>query len=266
MGELGTPDYIVQTRDRLFKADPSLYRDTSPAETVDMMDEAGVGKAIVTVKASSPSRHVLSFVEHRPDRFALGAEVDPDAAVRSAKELTALAAAHPLVLARVIPFYSGLAPCEPPYYVIYAKCIELGLPVTVNTGIPGPPAEAACQHPAHLERACLDFPELKLVMAHGADPWWDLAQRLMLKYSGLYLMTSAYLPKYLPASLVHFMDRRAPGKVIYASDHPAIPMARCLEEARALTLGKEAMDAYLGGNAERLFFKKAEPTPLDRSR
>ena len=58
----------------------------------------------------------------------------------------------------------------------------MDLPITINTGIPGPPAPGECQHPMHLDRVCLDFPELKVCMAHGADPWWDVACRLMLKY------------------------------------------------------------------------------------
>ena len=35
-------------------------------------------------------------------------------------------------------------------------------------------------------------------MIHGADPWWDIAIRLMIKYDNLRLMTSAWSPKRLP--------------------------------------------------------------------
>ncbi len=137
---------------------------------------------------------------------------------------------------------------------MYAKCIELDLPLTINTGIPGPVVPGECQHPLLLDRVCLHFPELKLVMAHGADPWWDVAARLMLKYPNLHLMTSAYLPKYLPPEFVHFMNTRGAGKVIFASDHPAIPLQRCVDEARALDLRPGVLEQFLFQNAESLFF------------
>jgi predicted TIM-barrel fold metal-dependent hydrolase len=117
---------------------------------------------------------------------------------------------------------------------------------------------AECQNPIHLDRVCLDFPDLKLVMAHGADPWWDVAIRLMLKYHNLYMMTSAYLPKYLPEELIHFMNTRGKNKIMWASDHPAIQMKRCLESAQALEgLRDGVLDNYLYNNAKSLFWPEA---------
>ena len=40
----------------------------------------------------------------------------------------------------------------------------------VNPGIPGPPMPAEPQRPLYLDEVCLFYPELKIVMAHGADP------------------------------------------------------------------------------------------------
>ena len=254
MGEYGRPDYLVEARRNVFAADEALYRDYSIEETIELFDKTGIERAIITTTADSPSKHVLSFVERRPDRFALGLHLDPRHGARAARELKALVASQPAVVARVIPFESGLAPDQPLYYPIYSACCELGLPLSVNTGIPGPPVPAACQDPLHLDRVCLDFPELVLCMAHGADPWWKVAVRLMLKYSGLHLMTSAYLPKYLPADFVYFMNTRGKTKVLFASDHPAIEVGRCMESAASLELRPGVLDNYLYGNASRVFF------------
>jgi hypothetical protein len=100
---------------------------------------------------------------------------------------------------------------------------QLGLPISINTGIPGPPMPAEPQRPLYLDEVCLFFPELTLIMAHGADPWWGEAIRLLLKYPNLYMMTSAYAQKYLPAELIHFMNTRGAQKVLFASDHPVLP-------------------------------------------
>ena len=115
------------------------------------------------------------------------------------------------------------------------------------------------QHPMHLDRVCLDFPQLKVCMAHGADPWWNEAVRLMIKYQHLHLMTSAYLPKYFPPELIHYMNTRGQAKILYASDHPVLSMERCIEEAQKLDLREGVLDKFLYANAERLFFAERQP-------
>ncbi|MCZ6785495.1 MAG: amidohydrolase family protein [Proteobacteria bacterium] len=257
MGELGRPDYLVQVAQNYFKQGEDFFRNYSLEEILELMDELGVEKAILTTVARKPQEHVLSFVEKRPDRFSLGAQLDPTKGMRTLRDLEKFVKDYPVVLARITPFYLDLPPNHAVYYPVYAKCIELDLPITINTGIPGPPAPAECQHPIHLDKVCLHFPELKLVMAHGADPWWGVACRLMLKYPGLHMMTSAYLPKYLPPELLRFMNTRGQNKVMFASDHPAIPMRRCVEEGLKLELRPEALDKYLYANAARLFFGEA---------
>lgn len=113
------------------------------------------------------------------------------------------------------------------------------------------PGEA--QNPIHLDRVCVRFPELKLCMIHGADPWWDVAIRLMIKYKNLRLMTSAWSPKRLPDSLLHYMRTRGPDKVIFASDWPVLRMHRVVPEALALDLPAEVLDNYLYNNAQDFF-------------
>jgi predicted TIM-barrel fold metal-dependent hydrolase len=94
-------------------------------------------------------------------------------------------------------------------------------------------------------------------MIHGADPWWDIAIRLMLKYRNLRLMTSAWSPKRLPQALLHYLSTRGRDRILFASDHPALPMQRCLDEARKLELETEVRDAWLRGNAEAFFFSRS---------
>lgn len=254
MAELGRPDWLVAVERDTFKRGEDFFRNTSVDEALEMMDRLGVEKAILTTDAERPSAHVLAFPKAHPDRFFLGVQVDPRRLMKATRALEAIARQEPVVLARITPFAIDVAPSERVYYPVYAKCVELGLPLTINTGIPGPPAPAACQDPLHLDRVCLDFPELVLVMAHGADPWWAVAIRLMLKYRNLHLKTSAYAPRYLPAELVHFMNTRGRDKLIFASDHPALSMERAVTEARALALRPGVLEAFLYANAQRVFF------------
>lgn len=224
------------------------------SEALDTMDSLGVEKVILDYNLDDPSPHTLKFAETHPDRFFLSARVDPRSVMTAVHRVREVHKSLPVVMAKVIPFLFDLAPSAACYYPLYAYCAEAGLPISVNTGIPGPPVASACQDPMHLDRVCVDFPDLSVIMAHGADPWWDVAIRLMIKHPGLHVMTSAYRPKYLPESLVRYMQTRGRHKVMFSADHPLLPLETCLGDVDGLGLDPEALDNYLHGNANRVLF------------
>jgi predicted TIM-barrel fold metal-dependent hydrolase len=76
---------------------------------------------------------------------------------------------------------------------------------------------------------------------------------LLQKYPNLWMMTSAYAPRYLPAELIHFMNTRGTDKVLFASDHRVLSFERCLAEAEALPLRDGVLEKYLRGNALAVF-------------
>ena len=76
----------------------------------------------------------------------------------------------------------------------------------------------------------------------------------MIKYENLRLMTSAWSPKRLPDSLLHYMRTRGPDKVIYASDWPVLKMRRVVPEAAvARPAGRRAGQLPLQQRAEFFF-------------
>ena len=260
------PEWLVRVTEDYFKQEIETIKTISIDELREAMDRAGVERAIITLTGEAPSDHALAFPKADPERFVLSVAVDPRRGMRAVRELEALVRNEPVVLARITPFMvGGLAPNENCYYPVYAKCVELDLPIAVNTGLPGPPVPGRCQDPLFLDEVCYHFPELVLVMAHGADPWWSVAIRLMLKYANLYLQTSAYAPKYFPDELVHFMNTRGPHKILFASDHPVLSFERCLREAQELPFRDGVLERFLYGNASKLFFERRAPAPAPGS-
>jgi len=257
MGSVARPEWLERVAEDYFHRTDEIFKDISVPELVDAMDRTGVEKCIITTDAEQPSEHVLEFPRAHPERFALSVSLDPRRGMHAVRALEHIVRMEPVVLARITPFMVGaIPPDDRVYYPIYAKCIELDLPIAINTGIPGPPMPGKCQDPMYLDEVCVFFPELKLVMAHGADPWWDVAIRLMIKYKNLYLQTSAYAPRYFPPQLIQFMNTRGQDKILFASDHPVLSFERCIKEAQALDLREGVLDKFLYGNAERLFFSR----------
>ncbi|HSQ00506.1 MAG TPA: amidohydrolase family protein [Candidatus Dormibacteraeota bacterium] len=272
MGDVEPPEWMLRVKEDTFKAGSSFLHSPELAELLDDMDANGVERAILLTKLGSSPDRAQRFAVERPDRFSLGVGgfnlLRPMPTLRS---LESFVRDNPVAYAVVGPSFwgDGMYPAsDAVYYPLYAKCCELDLPLCMNTGIPGPPIPGEVQHPIHLDRVCIRFPELRLCMIHGADPWWDVAIRLMIKYRNLRLMTSAWSPKRLPATLLHYLATRGRDRILFASDYPVLSMQRCLDEARTLDLTPEVRDAWLYGNAEAFFFSGAsvEPGTDGRSR
>lgn len=256
MGSVERPEWLVRVAEDYFGRSDEIFKDIEIPELLEAMDRAGVEKCILSTDAERPAEHVLSFPRAHPDRFVLSLSLDPRRGMQAIRALERVLRDEPVVLARITPFMVGaIPPNDRVYYPVYAKCIELDLPIAINTGLPGPPMPGACQDPMHLDEVCVFFPELKLVMAHGADPWWNVAIRLMIKYRNLYLQTSAYAPRYFPPELIQFMNTRGQGKIMFASDHPVLSFERCVQEAEALDLREGVLDKFLYANADALFFR-----------
>lgn len=246
------PEYLVRVARDYFKREKEIFEHTPLEELLRQMDEARVERAIVTMDANRPEP-IHDIVKAFPGKFLCAAVVDPTTGIAALRAIDRLHAQYGLRLVRIIPFLINRPPNDKTYYPVYAKCIELGIPVSVNTGIPGPPMPAEPQRPLYLDEVCLYWPDLKLIMAHGADPWWGEAIRLLLKYPNLFMMTSAYAPKYLPPELIHFMNTRGQDKILFASDHPVLSFERCLAEAEELPLRDGVLEKYLRGNALSVF-------------
>lgn len=71
---------------------------------------------------------------------------------------------------------------------------------------------------------CWFFPEFKVVMRHGAEPWTDLAVKLMLKWPNLFYSTSAFAPKYYPKAIIDYANTRGADARAHLQRHATRPL------------------------------------------
>ena len=239
----------------MFHDDPNQVgeEDDPVALTLREMDRFGVAIGLVGLAGSLVDRALAEY----PDRFKANLEaVDPNditgavRAIRSAHAERAIKA--------VTTFPAGCNPQVPVsdrrYYPVYQTCIDLDLPVVVNAGIAGPRVPSACQDVMHFDQVCYDFPELRIVMRHGAEPWEELAVKLMLKWPGLHYMTSAFAPKYYPKAIIDYANTRGADKVMYAGYFPmGLTLERIFSELPAVPLRDHVWPKFLRDNAMRVF-------------
>ena len=225
------------------------------AQLVATMDACGVDVGVVTTGLSDPGLGDLLEVAGRSGgRLVVAVVADrPARPIKQVARLREVANHTSLRLVRVTPLVDQYPLNHRLYYPLYATCAEFGLPVSINVGIPGPRVRSACQHPELLEDVLIDFPGLVVIGAHMGHPFEALLMQYMLKWPNLYLSNSAYLAKYMDDALISFMgSSRGRGRVLFASDHPFLPLPRAIEAARALPLDVESKAEYLGASAARV--------------
>ena len=109
------------------------------------------------------------------------------------------------------------------------------------------------QHVELIDEVMYDFPELTFVMRHGAQPWTELAMKLMLKWPNLHYSTSAFAPKYYPADVVNYANTRGADKVMYAGYFPmGLSLERIFSELPDVGFRDHVWPKFLRENAARL--------------
>ena len=240
----------------MFKNVPHLeeHMDDPVSYVLSEMDRHGIAMAMLGT--SFQSDFTQNIIKEYPDRFFGSYEVDPNRGMEAVRELEA--AVVELGVKAATAFPAGMSPQVPindkKFYPIYAKCVELDIPICVCAGVPGPRVPFECQNVAHIDEVCWFFPELKFVTRHGCEPWADLAVKLMLKWPNLYYSTSAFAPRYYPKAIVDFANTRGADKVMYAGYFPmGIDISRIFAEMPHVPFRDEVWPKFLRENAMRVF-------------
>jgi hypothetical protein len=155
---------------------------------------------------------------------------------------------------RVLPWLWQLPPTDRLFYPLYSECCELGIPFCTQVGHTGPlmPSEVGRPIP-YIDQVALDFPELRIVCGHIGYPWTEEMIAVATKHPNVYIDTSAYTVQRYPPNLVAYMKAHGLGKVMFGSNWPMIAPAKALEGLDALGLDPQQHEAFLRGNASRVF-------------
>jgi len=139
---------------------------------------------------------------------------------------------------------------------IYRRCEERGLPVMIHTGtsiFPG--ARSKYGNPLELDDVAIDFPELRIVMAHGGRPLYMAEAFFVLRRHKNVCLDVSGIP---PARLLEYFPRLAElgDRVLWGTDWPSPgvkDMRQNIDQFLALPLGDALRKAILETNALALF-------------
>jgi predicted TIM-barrel fold metal-dependent hydrolase len=239
----------------LFKDIPRLAANQDYVRfLVEQMDLHGIDVALVGYFEGSEA--AAAARRDFPQRFIFDYPANPNLGMDEIRRVRRVHAEFGIKSVSVFP--CGLNPQVPindkKMYPLYATCVELGLPILVNVGVPGPRVPMQAQKLEYVDEVCWFFPELKFVMRHGAEPWEALAVKLMLKYPNLYYSTSAFAPKHYPQAIIDYANTRGAHKIMYAGYYPmGLSLERIFRELPEVPFKDEVWPAFLSVNARRVF-------------
>ncbi len=137
-------------------------------------------------------------------------------------------------------------------YPLYARCEQLGVPVSMQVGhvLEAMPSEHG--RPMQLDRIACDFPNLTIIGTHTGWPWVDEMLAVTTKWPNIYLNISAWLPRYFGPSLVGFLrSRTGSRKVIFGTN--GLSWQRYRDQLHQLELRDDTLRAILWDNPRRVY-------------
>ena len=242
-------EYMFKDIPRELAGDEDRF--TAIGETVREMDAYNIRIGVIHLSDDRAAEALRRY----PDRFVAILPVNANQCMDAVRAIQKAKDEHGIRGVSMFP--SGLMPPVPIndklWYPVYAKCIELDIAVFCTTGVPGPRIRMQPQYTGYFDEVCYDFPELKIVMRHGAEPWEDLAVKLMLKWPNLYYSTSAFAPKHWPEAIIKFANSRGADKIIYGGYFPAgLELSRIFREMDDVPFKDEVWPKFLRDNAARV--------------
>ncbi len=237
----------------MFKNVPKeLYGTADPISiTLHEMDRFGVEVGLIGV-GSEVSNQAL---KKHPDRFVGQGHVDPNRGTQGIKEM--VQQFEEFGVRSFGAFNAGYNPQvaidAAKMYPIYAKCVELDVPIFVCAGVPGPRFPMWPQKVELIDQVMYDFPDLVFVTRHGCEPWEKLAMKLMLKWPNLYYSTSAFAPKYYPEEIVKYANTRGADRILYAGYFPmGLSLERIMTDMPSVPFKDEVWPKFLRDNARKV--------------
>ena len=220
----------------------------------------GVDSESVTGTEPIPNEEIAEIAAANPDVLIPFASIDPARGAKGVQAAKHLIADHGVRGFKFHPNSQGFFPNDPKAYPLYEVIEAAGLPALFHTGHSGIGAgvrggggiRLKYSNPMHVDDVAVDFPDLKIILAHPSFPWQEEAISVALHKPNVHIDLSGWSPKYFPEILVRYANSLLRDKVLFGSDFPFITPDRWLADFAELPIKDEVRPLILKENAIRL--------------
>lgn len=201
---------------------------------------------------------VAAFCRQQGERFIGFAGVDPHKGAAALRELEYAIKELGLRGLNLQCFEHRLAINDARMYPLYAKCIELDIPVNLHCSINfATTTLMELGRPALLDEVMVHFPELRVCAAPPGFPWVHELIGVAWRHPNVHIGLVAVRPKYLDAQgagyegLLRYGRSILQDRIIFGSSYPLMPVERSIREIEALPIEEPVRRKWLYENAKR---------------
>ena len=201
---------------------------------------------------------VAEFCRTHGDRYVGFAGVDPHKGMAAVRELEAAVRDLGLRGLNLQCFELKLAINDKRMYPLYAKCVELGIPVNVHCGTNFSTASLMDYgRPAYLDEVLVHFPELRVCAAPPGWPWVEELLGVAWRHPNLHIGIVAVRPHLVAKEdsgyrpLLAYGAKMLQDRIVTGSSYPMQPVSEALAEFEALPLPDAVKRKWLHDNAAR---------------
>lgn len=261
-----TPDIMAIGESKMFKAlcDSIGFSNTKTQELeeiVEELNESGVDKAVIlgrdaetTYQWKGSNDGVANMVNKFPNKFIGFAGLDPHKGMAAIRELNRSVKELGLRGASIDPYLAKIYVNDAKYYPIYAKCCELDIPLVITTGPASLVPDAVIDHvaPRYIDFVARDFPELTIIVSHGAYPWVNEMITVAQRNNNVYFDMSEY--EFFPMSEFYVQGANTiiSDKLLFASAHPFVSFKDAIQSYEKLPFTAEVREKVMYKNAARI--------------
>ena len=145
-------------------------------------------------------------------------------------------------------------------YPIYEVIAEFGLPAIFHTGHSGMGTgmrggggmRLKYGQPMLIDDVAVDFPDMKIILAHPSWPWVDESLSMALHKDNVFIDLSGWSPKYFPKQVIQYANTQLKHKMMFGSDFPLIHPDKWIATAQEVGFREEVMPLILKDNAARV--------------
>ena len=237
------------------------------AETLAYYRERKIGLVMFTVDTEFQignrriaNEEIAEAAAANSDIMTAFASIDPHKGRLGAREARRLIESGAVKGFKFHPTCQGFFPNDRMAYALYEVIAEHKLPAIFHTGHSGIGTgmrggggmRLKYSQPIHVDDVAVDFPDMKIILAHPSWPWTDEALSMALHKPNVYIDLSGWMPKYFPPQIVQYANGQLKHKMLFGSDFPLIQPDRWIASFREAGFRPDVQELILKQNAVRV--------------
>lgn len=181
-----------------------------------------------------PNEVIAGYAAAHPDKIVGWASVDPNEP-GCVEQLEHAVTGLGLRGLKLGPVYQHFDPTDRRHWPLFAKCQDLGIPIIWHQGTTFPSkARLKWGQPLQLEDVAMDFPGVRMIVAHLGHPWEEDLVALIRKCPNVYADVSAvhYRPWRCWQAMVNAVEYGVAHKLLLGSDFPSATVDNVIDGLR----------------------------------